>query len=61
MKICLKAADGRKEDVHVAHDAGLGFAIWIGRGEVHIRAKDAHEPDAGRTTLVIDTPAEIVQ
>ena len=57
----MKAHDGKKEDMHLQHDTGLGFQIWIGQGVLHIRAKDQHEPDANRTTIVADTGIEVVK
>ena len=61
MKICLQANDHAKENIHVSHDGNLGFAIWIGNGQVHIRAKDPHEPYSDRTTIVADASVELVK
>lgn len=61
MNLSMKANDHKREDIHIAHDAGLGFAVWLGQGQIHIRAKDPHEPDAARTTIVIDANVEVVK
>ena len=61
MKLSLKADDSRKESIHIAHDSHLGFMIHIAPGEVHIRAKDPHEPDSARTTIVADSAVEITR
>ncbi len=61
MNLSMKANDERKENIHISHDANLGFMIHITQGELHIRAKEPHEPDASRTTIVADSAVEITR
>lgn len=55
MKLNLK--DG--EHIRIKHDGKLAFAVYIGKGVIHIRAKFASEAKPAKHILVLDAPAEV--
>ena len=57
MKINLKPG----EHVRVKSDAGAGFTVHVENDEIHIRAKAKDEPEAARTTLVLESRVEVAR
>ena len=61
IKLSLKGGTDA-EHVRVHNDsADCGFLIHISGQDVHIRAKATDEPDADKTTLVIESKVEVAQ
>ena len=58
MKLSLKGGDN-SEHVRVSNDSRCGFLVDIGVDYIHIRAKSPNEPDADKTTLVLETNCEV--
>ena len=61
MKLSLKGGTDA-EHVRVHNDSkDCGFLIHISGQDVHIRAKAHDDPDAKKTTLVLETVCEVTQ
>ena len=59
LKLCMHPG----ADIRIAHDGGeaTGFMIYVETGYIHIRAKGAEDRDKDRTTIVADSPIEVVK
>ena len=61
IKLSLKGGTDA-EHVRIHNDSlGCGFLIHISGQDVHIRAKAMDEPDAKKTTLVLETICEVTK
>ena len=61
MKLSLKGGSD-SEHIRVHNDSkDCGFLINISGQDVHIRAKSPDEPDATKTTLVLESNVEVAQ